>query len=180
MVEQEILKNRWRKVPGYDKYEILINEKECKCRSLNYRRTGKVRELSNRGQRIFWCLANEEGPRYEQAAVWVALTYPELVENEYFKGAVIDHIDTNPLNNHPSNLRWTTTRGNANNPITRENKINAAKTTKVKQLSLNGEVMQTYKSVIEAERRTKIDNGNISKCCQGKRNTAGGFKWMYE
>jgi hypothetical protein len=34
----------------------------------------------------------------------IALVYVD----GYFDGAWVDHIDNNPLNNHPSNLRWTT------------------------------------------------------------------------
>jgi hypothetical protein len=30
----------------------------------------------------------------------------------YFDGAVVDHIDNNPNNNNPSNLRWTTHKEN--------------------------------------------------------------------
>lgn len=30
----------------------------------------------------------------------------------YFSGAYVDHIDDNPKNNHPSNLRWITPRNN--------------------------------------------------------------------
>lgn len=32
----------------------------------------------------------------------------------------IDHIDTNPSNNHVANLRWVTVFENANNPLTRK------------------------------------------------------------
>ncbi len=179
----EELERNWRKVPGYENYEIAVNVGECKCRSLNYKRTGRMKELSNKtnpSNRIIWCLANKDGAKYEQAAVWVALTFPELVSNEWFEGAQIDHIDTDPLNNHPTNLRWTTIKGNANNPITSLNRKKAAKSSEVVQLNLNGEVLKTYKSIMEAQRETGVDNSNIGQCCRGKRNTAGGFKWMYE
>lgn len=36
-----------------------------------------------------------------------------------------------------------------------------------------------YESGIAAEKATKIDNGDISKCCRGKKNIAGGFHWQY-
>lgn len=26
----------------------------------------------------------------------------------------------------------------------------------------------------------KINHGNISECCKGRRNQAGGYKWMYK
>lgn len=83
-------------------------------------KTGRL--LSNnpdkRG-RIYWCLFKRCKGSTRQAAVWIALTFPELIQNEYFEGAEIDHIDTDRLNNRPSNLRWVTRKENANNPLTR-------------------------------------------------------------
>lgn len=120
----------WRKVPGYENYEISINTEEGKCRNNNYKRTGKTKELSNvknnRG-RINWRLYKNGAFIIQQAARWIALTYPELVQNEYFDGAEIDHIDTNPMNNHPSNLRWVTHSGNCSNPLTKKH-MSEAKT----------------------------------------------------
>lgn len=111
----------WRKVPGYENYEISIETKEGKCRSLNYNKTGEAKELSckaDKNGRLYWGLVKNCVQTREQAARWIALTYPELVENEYFEGAEIDHKDTDPLNNHPSNLRWVTPKENMNNPLT--------------------------------------------------------------
>ena len=36
-----------------------------------------------------------------------------------------------------------------------------------------------YVSAIEASEKTGIDNSSIGKCCKGKRNYAGGFRWEY-
>lgn len=113
----------WRDVPGYEgKYQICIEGKECRCRSLNYRNTGTIKELSNtpgkRDGRITWILTKNGKPRTLPAARWVALTFPELVENEFFEGAELDHKDTNRLNDHPGNLKWVTHKENCNNPLT--------------------------------------------------------------
>ena len=106
----------WRKVPGFD-YEISIATKEGKCRNI---KTGNifVNRPDKRG-RLSWSLRKRNVPHTKQAAKWIALTFPELVQNKYFKGAEIDHIDTDRLNNHPSNLRWVTHKENMNNPLTR-------------------------------------------------------------
>ena len=50
----------------------------------------------------------------------------------------------------------------------------------VVQLLLDGTFVNTYDSIREAERQTKIGHSHISNCCKGKEGTAGGFKWMYE
>ena len=49
----------WRDVPGYEgRYQISIDTKEGRCRSLNYEHTGKPKDLSNkpgkRYNRICW------------------------------------------------------------------------------------------------------------------------------
>lgn len=197
---------KWRDVPGYEGlYQISIITKEGKCRSLNYRgHKGVVKEFKtkpnkNNYNRIYWNLTADGKATVQQAAVWIALTYPELVKNEYFEGAVIDHIDTDPLNNHPSNLRWVTSKENSNNPLTRKHlseghkgytptedtKINMRKASprnkSVKQLSLNGDVVATYISIREAARQTGIPNASIYSVCEHKPyyHTAGGFKWEY-
>jgi group I intron endonuclease len=41
------------------------------------------------------------------------------------------------------------------------------------------ETKTIYRSTVDAELQTGINNGNISSCCTGKRKTAGGFTWRY-
>ena len=43
---------------------------------------------------------------------------------------------------------------------------------------INGLILE-FSSAHEAERETGIDHSNIIKCCQGKKNSCGGFYWMY-
>ena len=122
----------WRDVPGYEGlYQISIDTKEGRCRSLNYEKTGKVKELSNkpcsRDKRIKWGLYRNGNLKIRQAARWIAITFPELIENEYFEGAEIDHKDTDRLNNQPSNLRWVSREGNLNNPLTKKHMCSAQK-----------------------------------------------------
>lgn len=113
------MEEHWRDIPGYEgKYQISIDTPEGKCRSLNYHSTGKPHLLKNSNGRIYWDLSKNGKSLCRQAARWIAFTFPELVQNDYFDGAVIDHIDTDPRNNHPSNLRWVTTKENCNNPLT--------------------------------------------------------------
>lgn len=49
-----------------------------------------------------------------------AFSFPELIQNEWFEGAEIDHIDTNPQNNNPSNLRWVDRIGQYKNHLTKQ------------------------------------------------------------
>ena len=179
----------WRNVPGFENYEISIRTKEGKCRSLNWKNTGKVKELSNkpdkRHKRIWWALYSNGKKIVKQAAVWIALTYPELIQNEWFKGAEIDHIDTDRLNNQPSNLKWEDRKGNQNNPLTLKHSSDALKnrvdkSKSVLQYTTECVFVNKYQSISEASRQTGICRENISCCCLGKRyKTAGGYKWSY-
>ena len=45
----------------------------------------------------------------------------------------------------------------------------------INQYNLNGELINTFKSLREAERETGINHGNISKCCNGIFKHTGGF-----
>ena len=47
------------------------------------------------------------------------------------------------------------------------------------QYNLNRELINTYESATEAYRITGIHFGEISKCCQKRNNTAGGYFWTF-
>lgn len=49
----------------------------------------------------------------------------------------------------------------------------------VSQYSKSGELINTFKIIIEAERQTGIAHNSISKCCLEKLKSAGGFIWRY-
>ena len=36
-----------------------------------------------------------------------------------------------------------------------------------------------YATLMEAERNTGADHAQISRCCRGKRQTAGGYRWSF-
>lgn len=54
-----------------------------------------------------------------------------------------------------------------------------AKKKSVIQLDKEEKYINTYNSILEAERQTGIHNGSIASCCKGKRPTAGGYRWKY-
>lgn len=45
------------------------------------------------------------------------------------------------------------------------------------QLDLEGNFIKEYQSQAEASKQTGTDRHGISKCCKGKQETAGGYKW---
>lgn len=188
-----------REVPGFNgKFVIVIKGETATCWNTNWRNTGKTKQVSNTANKnsyIQWNLNHI----YKQAAQWVALTFPELVENEYFDGAEIDHKDTNRLNNNPTNLRWVSHKENMCNPLTvkkivknqtgktNSNYRNKAQLNRkdmskaVAQYTLNGDFVAWYPSAMEAERCLGQPhlNARISENCNNKRDTAGGYIWRY-
>ena len=161
----------WRDVPGFEgKYQVDISTKEGRCRSLNYNKTGKIKEMSQTphdyghgGLRLCWHLRKDRKNYIQQAAYWIAMTCPELVENEYFEGAEIDHINTDPLDNRPENLRWVTHKGNLNNSLTRE-KLSTGKT---------GVKNPNYKREFSKEYRKKLSEAQ--KLRHKREKTGTGF-----
>lgn len=62
---------------------------------------------------------------------------------------------------------------------TRE-KVLKAKRKPVIQYSKKCEKIAEYISAVEAEKFTSIGRSHISQCCNGKRNTAGGYIWRFK
>jgi hypothetical protein len=50
---------------------------------------------------------------------------------------------------------------------------------KVVQYDISGILVAYYTSLTEAQKCTGIELHNISECCRGKSNSAGGFVWRY-
>jgi len=88
----------------------------------------------------------------------------------------VNHIDENKLNNDLSNLEWCTERENAVHG-TRIKRIAEKLSKKVIQLDLNDNVLKEFESMHQAERETGVSVSSISNCCNGRRKSAGGFKW---
>ncbi len=64
--------------------------------------------------------------------------------------------------------------------IRESNKIAMAHTRKiVNQYSKNMDLIAIYESIKFAAKTLGISRGNITSCCNGKRNIAGGFIWKY-
>ena len=90
----------------------------------------------------------------------------------------IDHLDNDGTNNYLNNLEWVTYSENRKRMYQRD-KRKSAVMKKVFQFDLNNNLITEYESSYEAERKTKIKNTNICKCCKNKRKSAGGFIWKY-
>ena len=89
----------------------------------------------------------------------------------------INHKDNNPSNNNVNNLEWCTQSYNIKYAYEKGNKTQQKKK-KINQIK-NGNILKTFISISDAERKTGIKGANISKCCRNLRNYAGGYQWEY-
>jgi hypothetical protein len=104
----------------------------------------------------------------------VALTF---IDNPYNKKEV-NHKDMNKENNNVSNLEWNTHLENMQHAFRNKN-IGMSRNKKIVQHKLDGEVIKVWNSIKEATETLNISTGNISKCCRGKINRTGIYKWSY-
>lgn len=95
----------------------------------------------------------------------------------------IDHINRNKQDNRVENLRWATRSDNSKNrgKYTRPNQSkNTASSKIVLQYTKSGEFVREWPSLMEVKRQLGFYQGNISKCCNGKRYSANGYIWKYK
>lgn len=92
----------------------------------------------------------------------------------------IDHIDGNKENNNYTNLRWVTPKENSRNPITHARHVATIRPPKrARAAVVCVETNTRYDGLRVAERQTNIPHSEISACCKGTRQSAGGYRWRY-
>lgn len=64
-------------------------------------------------------------------------------------------------------------------PFVKVKYIKKVQTRAICQYTLNEDFIKSYPSMVEAHRDTKIYLRSIRECCQGKRDSVGGFIWKY-
>ena len=93
----------------------------------------------------------------------------------------VNHKDENKLNNCVDNLEWMSIKDNTNYG-TRNLKASITNGYIVQMCDMNNHsiVLQEFHSGREAQRKTDINQSNISKCCRGIVSQAGGYFWKYK
>ena len=168
-----------------------------KILSLNYRNTGKpklrkpskttdgyLRVCFSKNGEDKWCLVH-------RVVAETFLPNPEgkpcinhKIQGK--KGKKINMVIFNEdgsINKEKTTIEWATYKEN-NDYGTRNERIakantNGKKSKPVLQLSLSGELIREYPSIAECE-RNGFNSGNVCQCCQGKRKTHKGFRFMYK
>jgi hypothetical protein len=79
--------------------------------------------------------------------------------------ADVDHINSDKTNNAIDNLQW----------LSHESNVKKSNNKQVFCVELN----RIFDSAMEAGRQLGLNQSNISRCCNGKRKTCGGFHWRF-
>ena len=82
----------------------------------------------------------------------------------------VNHKDEDKTNNAACNLEWMSRADNKRYSANKSVQMFDKKT---------GELLATFPSTNEAERITGINHSHISKCCNGKLKSSGGYIWRY-
>lgn len=138
--------------------------------------TDKELSLSEQQGYLHVTLSINKKPKRFRVHRLVALMF--IPNNDPLKN-VVNHKDGNRSNNNINNLEWVTQQ---------ENTIHAWQTglatskrkKKVKQYDFNGNLINSFNSIVEAAEKTNSMDSKIVTCCQGLRVSHNGYFWRYE
>lgn len=177
----------WRDIKGYEGQYQVSSEGRVKSlqREIVYKdgRKKYIREkvlhniISDLGY-YHVCLSKNGTPkRYKVHRLVAEAFIPN--PNNFF---IINHKDEDPKNNFVENLEWCDQKYNVNYGTaierSRQKQINRADISKeVGQYSLNGDLIETFKSASEVERKYhQFKTSSITRCCRGGQVLNG--KWQ--
>ena len=176
----------WKDIEGYEgRYQVS----DCgNVRSLNYGGHGYIRNLvpkvNNSGRLWVELVANGETKQF---------LIHRLVGNAFIPNPdhlpQINHKDENPKNNMVDNLEWCTQEYNIQyyrerHPCAARERRSTGRYNRkldkpVNQIDSAGNIIKQWKDARAVVNEMGYNQWSITQCCDGKRNTAYGFRWQY-
>ncbi len=194
----------WKDVVGFEGYYMVSSFGRVKSLDRrNYDALGRLQnhkgkiiniQLSNRGYGRCELNRHQKGIKFSIHRL-VSIAFVDNPDNK----PQVDHINGIKTDNMSCNLRWCTALENCGYPISRKKRSIAMigknkgeksfffgkfgylnKLSKeVVQYDSGMNIINKYGSIRDAERKTGICRVGIGKTCNGKRDSAGGFKWKF-
>lgn len=152
-----------------------------RIKSLNYKRTGKegIIKLEKCTSGYSYFVSGGKKGYLVHRLVWEAFNGPIP------EGMEVNHINEIKTDNRLENLNLMTKKENVNwgggvsrSAHTRRRIDKRRK--QVSQYTMDGNLLEVYDSVREAQRKTGYSEANISACCRGLYKQAYGFIWKYK
>lgn len=190
------MKEVWKDVKGYEDYYQVSNMGQVRSKD---RKVMGGQGLHTRKGKILKPQPNNAGYLRQQFKVDGASTryfIHRLVAEAFVPkkdgNDIVNHLDSNYLNNRADNLEWTTHTGNTRHAMNKGrfdksfamtlDKFRADRESK--QTPVIGTNVKTGKKIFfstmqEAGRHFNNRAGDICKCCKGIRQTAQGYRWEY-
>lgn len=169
----------WKDIPGYEgKYQV---SNAGNVRSLNYMRTGQIRNLKQANDVGDYKKVQLVGDGGKVFNLFVHVLVAKCFVPGEAEGLEVNHKDFDRSNNHASNLEWTSHADN----IMHSHKAGRRKIPyqgkKVRQYTKEGAFVKEYDSANLAAEESGAKESNIIACCRKKTGfkSAGGYRWEY-
>lgn len=186
----------WKDIKGYEGMYQISNFGNVRSLPRTQRnQNGRVvkhkgKELSPLPNSRGYLRVNLKGDANKRYFVHRLVAIHFVANQEPEKYTVVHHLDSNPLNNKATNLKWTTIEGNNHYAIadgrmkrTHAWLSNLRKSNEKNGKSVIGENIQTGETItfvcLNDCRTLGFQPSCVCDCCNGKRKSHKGYWWKY-